>query len=119
MTGTQAVIEMLNGKKIRRQLWDEVNYWRIKDKQICNQNGLIVKDMCLNILIKDDDWEIYDSNMNFFEALEHMKNGHKVANLNSNNIYCVSNGKIIDQNNNILESLTFDMNSKVWLAVED
>jgi hypothetical protein len=118
MTGSEAIIELLKGKKIRRQLWEEVNFWYLKDNKLCNQEGHIFN-MSFNELIMGDDWEIHDGKFDFYQAVEKLKMGCKVKLLESNEIYHIVEGFLLDEFNNGKKWPSFDFNAKIWEVVED
>lgn len=117
MTGIEAAIELLKGKKIRRQIWEDVNYWCLKNNKMCTQNGHVFN-MTFNELIMGDDWELFDSKLDFYQALEKMKDGFKVLNVENGFTYFVENGQLKCEND---ASFAFvkDLNSKIWELIED
>lgn len=119
MNGLEATIEILKGNKVRRSMWNDDQYWFLKNNKLCNQDN-IVFNMTFNELIIGNDWEIYDNCLTSFEALTSLQNGKKIKKINweENQFLVMSDNKILDQDNNETPMTIENINDKVWIELE-
>ena len=120
MTGPEAIIELLNGKKIRRKIWNEYNFWFLKNNKLCNEKD-ITFNMTFNELIMGDDWEIYDECINSMMALDALKAGKKISDIYwGENKYLKMVDNVIMNQDNMKTSISFsNIDENTWLVLED
>ena len=118
MTSRSAIIALMNGKKIRREMWEDYNYWQLKDNKLVNQQN-IVFNMTFNELMMNDDWELYEVKLNFYEAIDKMKMGFKVKFLENDTIYYIDNGQFKDYKGNDVELPHCNFDLKNWELVDE
>lgn len=80
LTQKEILTALLEGKKIRQYSWNEGFYIHLKDDEIVKQDG----DCIYHVDITDGYWELYIETVSFFEALEDMKNGKRIKQLDDN-----------------------------------
>lgn len=118
MNGLEATIELLKGAKIRRSIWNDNQYWFLKNNKLCNQEN-IVFNMTFNELIIGNDWELYNNLLTSFEALSSLQNGKKVKknDWSDSQYFYMSDNKIYDQNNNEAVITIDNINDKLWVEL--
>lgn len=69
----EAISHLRNGEKIRRQKWNECNYWFINSQKLVvnqsNQNVMVF----LTPVIYANDWEVYDDTILTEEEAKYLK----------------------------------------------
>lgn len=119
MNGPEAIIKLLNGKKIRRSIWNEDQYWYLKENKLCNQDN-IVFNMTFNELILGDDWEIFPNYFDSEHAINLLKMGSKIGNVKwtlKNFIY-MRDSVIYNQEDKETNFSFSNVNDKEWFIME-
>lgn len=120
MSGREAIIKLLLGKKVRRSIWNDNQYWYLKDNKLCNQDNIIFN-MTFNELIIGDDWEIFSHYFDSNQAMNVLKLGSKIGNINwplSRFIYMLDS-TIYDQDDKETVFSFKNINDKEWFLLED
>lgn len=120
MSGSQALIELLQGKKIRRKIWNDHCYWYLKNNKLCNESN-IQFNMTFNELIMGEDWEIHSDLVNSMMALDALKSGKKISDIHwKENKFLKMVDNIILNQDNIKTSISFNnLDENTWLILED
>lgn len=120
MSGREAIIKLLLGKKVRRSIWNDNQYWYLKDNKLCNQDNIIFN-MTFNELIIGDDWEIFSHYFDSTQAMNVLRLGSKIGNINwplSRFIYMLDS-TIYDQDDKETVFSFKNINDKEWFLLED
>ena len=120
MSGREAIIKLLLGKKVRRSIWNDNQYWYLKDNKLCNQDKIIFN-MTFNELIIGDDWEIFSHYFDSTQAMNVLRLGSKIGNINwphSRFIYMLDS-TIYDQDDKETVFSFKNINDKEWFLLED
>lgn len=120
MSGREAIIKLLLGKKVRRSIWNDNQYWYLKDNKLCNQDNIIFN-MTFNELIIGDDWEIFSHYFDSTQAINVLRLGSKIGNINwplSRFIYMLDS-TIYDQDDKETVFSFKNINDKEWFLLED
>lgn len=120
MTGKDAVILLLQGKKIRRSIWNSFNYWYLFNNNLHNERN-IKFNMTFNELIMGDDWEVYEEVFDTFKAIEALKFSKKIKKIDwdYNQFLYMENGVIYNQNNQIYNLEISEPYNEKWNILED
>lgn len=120
MSGREAIIKLLLGKKVRRSIWNDNQYWFLKENKLCNQDN-IVFNMTFNELIIGDDWEIFSHYFDSIQAMNVLKLGSRIGNISwplNKYIYMVDS-IVYDQDDKETQFSFTNINEKEWFLLED
>lgn len=120
MNGSEALIELLLGKKIRRKIWNPETFWYLKNNKLHNEKN-IQFNMTFNELIMGDDWELYSPYFTSIEAIEHMKSGKKIGHIYwaKNKYLKMAGTSIVNQDNKETQISFSNLEEKQWFCLED
>lgn len=80
LTQREILTALLEGKKIRQKDWNKDEYIHLVGNEVLDKNNGNNN----YVFYLDDDWELYTPTVTLFEALEAMKEGKIVINIDSN-----------------------------------